>query len=171
MVVVAAERAAGWWAMKTLTLDEVRAMFERLEARAVGVGVGEECLLVIQQVASEVLGELGELGAGGVDEEDEEDGPRARALLAKSAAEFDQAAWELLKGGGWYDDISRIEMVRQSVVPAWRPGVRSSAAMLEALVVYRSKREAAREWGEAPTAAHQFAKREAMSAYNRAIRG
>ena len=92
------------------------------------------------------------------------------SLGALTEAEFDQAAWELF-GSPSFDGVSDIEAVRQSLVPAWRPSPRSNAAMIEALAVYRLKRRSARGWGEAPAAARAFAKREAMSAYNRVIRG
>ena len=165
MAELAAEWAEGRWAVRTFTVEEVRAVFQSLEARAVAAGVGDECLLVIQQVAEEVLGNL---SAG--EEEDGEDGPRERALGALTEAEFDQAAWELF-GSPSFDGVSDIEAVRQSLVPAWRPSLWSNAAMIEALAVYRLKRRSARGWGEAPAAARAFAKREAMSAYNRVIRG
>ena len=42
--------------------------------------------------------------------------------------------------------------------------------MLAALEVYREKRSAAEGRGEAAAAAHAFAKREAMNAYNKAVK-
>ena len=170
MAELAAEWAEGRWAVRTFTVEEVRAVFQSLEARAVAAGVGDECLLVIQQVAEEVLGNLSAGEEEDGEEEDGEDGPRERALGALTEAEFDQAAWELF-GSPSFDGVSDIEAVRQSLVPAWRPSPRSNAAMIEALAVYRLKRRKARGWGEAPAAARAFAKREAMSAYNRVIRG
>ncbi len=93
---------------------------------------------------------------------------RALALGAKTAAEFDYAAYMTLRNG-MYTDQERIAKTRQALVPAWKPGEKSNAAMLAALTVYREKRAAAEGRGESPGPAHAFAKREAMSAYNKAI--
>lgn len=144
-----------------LTVEDVQGVFERLVARAVAAGVGDECLLVIHQVKEEVIGELG----GG--EEEEEDGPRERVLGSLSAAEFDRAAWELL--GGWFADVAAVEAARLALVLGWSPGLRTNAAMLAALREYGRARARAGGWGEAPSAAHQYARREGRLAYNREI--
>lgn len=95
---------------------------------------------------------------------------RAMALGAKTATEFDYAAYMALRNG-LYTDPERIRIVREAIVPAWRPGGRSNAAMLAALEVYREKRAAAEGRGEEASAARAFAKREAMNVYNREIGG
>lgn len=94
---------------------------------------------------------------------------RAMALGAKTGAEFDYAAYMTLKNG-MYTDQERILKTREVIVPGWRPGGRANGAMLAALEVYRDKRHAAEGRGEASGAAHAFAKKEAMGAYNREIR-
>lgn len=94
---------------------------------------------------------------------------RAMAIQAKTATEFDYAAFMTLRNG-MYTDQERITAARESLGLGWKPGSGpGNAAMLKALEVYREKRQAAEGRGEAPGAAHQFAKREAMSAYNREI--
>jgi hypothetical protein len=94
---------------------------------------------------------------------------RAMAVGAKTAGEFDYAAYMVLRNG-LYTEVERITRTRESLVPAWQPGERPNGAMLSALAVYRDKRSAAEGRGEAAGAAHKFARREAMSAYNKAIR-
>lgn len=93
---------------------------------------------------------------------------RKLALEAKTAEAFDYAAFMLLRNG-LYTEVERITKTREALVPGWKPGEKSNGAMLEALAAYRDKRTGAEGRGEAPTAAHQFAKREAMGAYNKAI--
>ena len=93
---------------------------------------------------------------------------RAMALKARTAAEFDYAAYMTLRNG-MYTDQERILKTREVIVPGWKPGERANAAMLAALEVYRDKRNAAEGRGEAPGAAHAFAKREAMGAYNKGL--
>lgn len=93
---------------------------------------------------------------------------RALALGAKTEKEFDYAAYMTLRNG-LYTDQERIRKTREVIVPGWKPGEKSNAAMLAALEVYREKRSAAEGRGEAPGPAHAFAKREAMGAYNKAI--
>lgn len=93
---------------------------------------------------------------------------RAMAEGAQTAAEFDYAAFMTLQNG-LYTDQERITKTREVLVLGWRPGGAANAAMLAALTVYRDKRHAAEERGEATAAAHQFAKREAMATYNRTI--
>lgn len=95
---------------------------------------------------------------------------RALALAAKTEAKFDYAAYMVLKNG-LYTAVSRITAVRQAVVIGWKPGERSNAAMLSALQIYRDKRAEVEGRGEDEKAAKQFARREAMSAYNEAIKG
>lgn len=94
---------------------------------------------------------------------------RALALAAKTEPEFDYAAYMVLKNG-LYTAVSRITAVRQAIVIGWKPGERSNAAMLSALQIYRDKRTEAEERGEDEKAAKQFARHEAMSAYNEAIK-
>ena len=95
---------------------------------------------------------------------------RALALEAKTEREFDYAAYMVLKNG-LYSEQDRITKTREVIVPGWRPGGRANGAMLKALEVYREKRQAAEGRGEASGAAHAFAKKEAMGAYNREIGG
>ncbi len=94
---------------------------------------------------------------------------RGMALAAKTENEFDYAAYMVLKNG-LYTAVSRITAVRQAIVIGWKPSPRSNAAMLAALEVYRDKRGEAEGRGEAKTPASQFAKQEAMNAYNEAIK-
>lgn len=70
-----------------------------------------------------------------------------------------------------YTEVERITTVRQAIAMGWKPSAKSNAAMLAALEVYREKRSEAEGRGEAKTPASQFAKQEAMSAYNEAIKG
>lgn len=91
---------------------------------------------------------------------------RAMALAAKTAPEFDYMAYMVLKNG-LYTEVERIGKTRQMLAPEWKPTPGSNRAMLHALTVYRDKRAAAESRGEAPRAAHDFAKLEAMGAYNR----
>jgi hypothetical protein len=93
---------------------------------------------------------------------------RAMALKATTAAAFDYAAYMVLRNG-MYTDQERIQRAREVIVPGWKPAERSNAAMLAALETYRDKRHAAEARGEAEGNAHAFAKREAMSVYNKAI--
>lgn len=93
---------------------------------------------------------------------------RAMAVKAKTAAEFDYAAYMTLRNG-MYSDQARISKTREVIVPGWKPGERPNEAMVKALEVYREKRQAAEGRGESPGAAHAFAKREAMAAYNRVV--
>lgn len=95
---------------------------------------------------------------------------RALALAAKTEAEFDYAAYMVLKNG-LYTAVARITAVRQAIVIGWKPGERSNAAMLSALQIYRDKRAEVEGRGEDEKAAKQFARQEAMSAYNEAIKG
>ena len=92
----------------------------------------------------------------------------AMALDAQTFNAFDYAAFMVLKNG-LYTEVEHISKTRESLIPAWRPGARSSGAMLEALRVYRDKRVAAEGRGEATAAAHAFAKKEARRTYNKAI--
>lgn len=94
---------------------------------------------------------------------------RKLALEAKTPEEFDYAAYMVLKNG-LYTAVSRITAVRQAIVIGWKPSPRSNEAMLAALEVYRDKRGEAEGRGEAKTPASQFAKQEAMNAYNEAIK-
>ena len=93
---------------------------------------------------------------------------RAVAVGAKTDGEFDYAAYMALKNG-LYTEMDRIKKTREVLVPGWKPSTRSNGAMLAALEVYRDKRHAAEGRGEASSDAHAFAKREAMSVYNRQI--
>lgn len=93
---------------------------------------------------------------------------RALALAAKTATEFDYAAYMALRNG-MYSEVGRITATRESVASGWKPSVKSNGALLVALEVYRDKRQAAEGRGEAAGAAHQFAKKEAMGAYNKTI--
>ncbi len=93
---------------------------------------------------------------------------RAMALAAKTAPEFDYMAYMVLRNG-LYTEVERIGKTREMLVPQWKPTPESNQALLHALAVYRDKRTAAEARGEAPAAAHSFAKREAMMAYNREI--
>lgn len=95
---------------------------------------------------------------------------RKLALAAKTEAEFDYAAYMVLKNG-LYTAVSRITAVRQAIVIGWKPGDRSNAAMLSALQVYRDRRTEAEGHGKAENEAKQFARHEAMNAYNEAIQG
>lgn len=92
----------------------------------------------------------------------------AMALAAETPTQFDYAAFMTLKDG-LYTEVEHIEKTRQALIPAWTPGPKINAALLEALRVYRDKRQAAEGRGEATKEAHSFAKREAMSAYNKAV--
>lgn len=94
---------------------------------------------------------------------------RALALAAETPAQFDYAAYMTLKNG-MYADVERVTRTRESVIPAWKPGERSNRAMLAALETYRDKRHAAESRGEAPAAAHAFAKLEAVRVYNKEIK-
>lgn len=93
---------------------------------------------------------------------------RKLALEAETDAAFDYAAYMVLRNG-LYTDQERVKVVRQALVPAWKPSPQSNGAMLHALEVYRDKRAAAEGRGEASTAASAFAKKEAMNAYNKAM--
>ncbi|CUS04217.2 protein of unknown function [Candidatus Promineifilum breve] len=95
---------------------------------------------------------------------------RKLALEATTAEAFDYAAFMLLRNG-LYTEVERITTVRQAIAMGWKPSAKSNAAMLAALEVYREKRSEAEGRGEAKTPASQFAKQEAMSAYNEAIKG
>lgn len=153
--------------MTALTLDDVRDAFGNLEDRAAKAGASHKCLLIIHATAEEVLGELGGKEARPAGDATD---LRARALAAVTEAQFDRAAWALLRGGSFVDVVD-VAQARLWLVPGWQPGPRSNAAMLAALEVYRDKRAAAGRRGEASPAAHHFAKREGRSAYNRAIKG
>lgn len=91
------------------------------------------------------------------------------ALESKTEKEFDYAAFMTLRNG-LFTDQERVTVVREKLVPAWRPGGKANAAMLEALAVYRVKRGEAEGRGEAAKPAHDFALREARNAYNQAIK-
>ena len=93
---------------------------------------------------------------------------RAMAAAAKTVTEFDYAAFMVLRNG-LFTDQERIAQIRELLAPAWKPGPKSNAAMLAALGVYREKRSAAEGRGEAARPAHEFARTEARSAYNREI--
>ena len=94
---------------------------------------------------------------------------RQMALRAKTATEFDYAAYMTLRNG-MYTEVERVAKVRESVVMGWKPGERANAAMLDALAVYCEKRAAADGRGAAQREAHQFAQREARAVYNEAIK-
>lgn len=94
---------------------------------------------------------------------------RALALAAETPAQFDYAAFMVLRNG-LYTEKDHITKTREVIVPGWKPGGRANEAMLTALEVYRDKRQAAEGRGEATAAAHSFAKREAMNAYNKVIK-
>ena len=87
---------------------------------------------------------------------------RAMALAAKTATEFDYAAYMVLKNG-LYTEVERIGKTRKMLAPEWKPAPGSNKAMLHALEVYRDKRAAAEARGEA---ARDFAKLEALQAWN-----
>lgn len=84
------------------------------------------------------------------------------ALAAKTATEFDYAAYMVLKNG-LYTEVERIGKTRKMLAPEWKPAPGSNKAMLHALEVYRDKRAAAEARGEA---ARDFAKLEALQAWN-----
>lgn len=152
----------------TFSLEEVRQAFERLEEHAAGRGVDADCLWAIHAAADDVVRILfGEWEPGAPEVED---GPRARALGARTAVEFDRAALALL-GHMPMADAAGIVTARMGLAMGWQPGPRSNAAMLKALEVYFEKRAAARSRGEAAWEAHLFARREGMRAYNEAIKG
>ncbi len=90
---------------------------------------------------------------------------RAMALAAKTTTEFDYAAYMVLKNG-LYTEVERIGKTREMLMPQWKPAPESNRALLLALAVYRDKRTAAEARGEAPRAAHDFAKREALQGGN-----
>jgi len=90
---------------------------------------------------------------------------RAMAQAAKTAPEFDYMAYMVLKNG-LYTEVERIGKTREMLAPEWKPAPESNKALLLALTVYRDKRTAAEARGEAPRAAHDFAKLEALQAWN-----
>jgi hypothetical protein len=94
---------------------------------------------------------------------------RVLAQGAKTATEFDYAAYMTLRNGV-YDSVERVARARGSLVREWRPSPKANRAMLTALEVYRDKRTQAEGEGKAVEAAHAFAKREALSTYNEAIK-
>lgn len=149
--------------MKTMfSLEEIAAAFETLEEHAAGQGVDADCLWTIHAAGEDVLRILtGEWTPGAP-----EDDPRARALAARTAVEFDRAALALL--GHMRFEIAT---ARLGIAMGWQPGARSNAAMLKALEVYGEKQAQAEARGEATREAHLFAKREGMRAYNEAIKG
>lgn len=157
MVVVAAEWAEGWWAMKTFTVDEVRAVLERLESRAVASGVGDECLLVIQQVAEEVLGQLGAAG----------DELLGTVLAARSVEEFDEGVARL----GLFEDRLGAAASRSRIDQFWQPSPKTNEAMLAALEVYAEKQAGALSRGASQTEARTFARMEARRVYRQLVRG
>lgn len=92
---------------------------------------------------------------------------RRMAIDAKAAAEFDYAAYMVLRDENGYSDVERVGKTRESLAPEWRPSLATNGALLAALEVYRVKRREAEGRGEATAAAHQFAKREARNRYAR----
>ena len=95
---------------------------------------------------------------------------RRMAMGAKTEAEFDYAAYMVLRNG-LYTEQERIAAVRLALVVGWKPSPRANGAMLKALEVYRDKRAQAESRGEASADASKFAKREAMGVYNKEIGG
>lgn len=93
---------------------------------------------------------------------------REMAIGAKTATEFDYAAYMVLKNG-LYTEVGRITATREVLASGWKPGPKANGALLVALGVYRDKRSQAEGRGESTSAAHAFAKREAMNAYNKEI--
>ena len=92
---------------------------------------------------------------------------RAMAAGAKTAAEFDYAAYMALRDGNGYSEVERVTRTRESLFPEWRPSTRGNEATLLALEVYRDKRGQAEGRGEATREAHVFAQREARNRYAR----
>ena len=90
---------------------------------------------------------------------------RAMAVNAKTDHEFDYAAYMTLRNGV-SDSVERVAKTRRNLFPDWKPAPRSNTALLLALEVYRDKRAAAETRGEAARAAHDFAKLEALQAWN-----
>jgi len=90
---------------------------------------------------------------------------RQLAVNAKTDHEFDYAAYMTLRNGV-SDSVERVAKTRRNLFPDWKPAPRSNTALLLALEVYRDKRAAAETRGEAARAAHDFAKLEALQAWN-----
>lgn len=95
---------------------------------------------------------------------------RSLVFAAQTEDDFDYAVFRLLRGAVFHD-VERVAFVRRSIAAAWKPSERTNRAMWIALETYHEKRGLAAGWGEAETAAHQFARREAVTAYNNAIKG
>jgi hypothetical protein len=91
---------------------------------------------------------------------------RQLALEAKTAATFDYAAFMVLRDD-LYTEQSRVTTIRDLISEDWEPGPQINAAMLEALEVYRDKRQGAQRRGSAAREAHHFALVEAQIRYGR----
>lgn len=139
------------------------------------------CAYALASIAESLarLTELSAVGQGaGAPEPAEQPAPlgpgvpdnRTLVFAAQTEGEFDHAVFRLLRGAVFHD-VERVAFVRRSIAAAWKPSERTNRAMWIALETYHEKRGLAAGWGEAETAAHQFARREAVTAYNNAIKG
>lgn len=93
---------------------------------------------------------------------------QAVAVKAGTAAEFDYAAYMVLRNG-IYTDEERVSRSRESIIPGWTPSERSNRAMMAALEAYRDERHAADGRGASAGEGHSAAKRVAMDVYNKVI--
>lgn len=89
---------------------------------------------------------------------------RQLSIDATTDHAFDYAAYMVLKNGV-YDSVERVAKTRMNLIPDWKPSPQANAALLLALEVYRDKRAGSERRGEGTTAAHNFAKHEALTAY------
>jgi hypothetical protein len=94
---------------------------------------------------------------------------RAMALDAKTADEFDYAAYMVLKNG-LYTEVEHITKTRASLMANWSPGPRPNSAMLVALETYRNQRASMEGRGAPVREAHDQAKTDALNAYHRQFR-
>ena len=90
------------------------------------------------------------------------------ALEATTAEAFDYAAFMKLQNG-LYTEQQHITKTRVMLFPKWQPGSATNAAVLEALEVYRDKRQAALGRGDGVKQAHDFAAIEAKNRYHRLV--
>jgi hypothetical protein len=94
---------------------------------------------------------------------------RAMALVAKTADEFDYAAYMALKSG-LYTEVEHITKTRASLIPEWSPGSRPNQALLAALETYRNERATAQGHGQPTREAHKLARTAALNDYHRQLR-
>lgn len=94
---------------------------------------------------------------------------RALALNAKTAEEFDYAAYMVLKNG-LYTEVEHVTRTRESLVPEWEPGLQPNQAVLAALETYRNERAAAQGRREPKGDAHKIARTAALNVYHRTLK-